>query len=86
MGASLLRSRVENEHATLISLFLNAVEEMFRPDEASTAVINQELRRLRLLLPTVPRGGPNSAEFIQLLSSRTIVRDGEKYFQRCVSL
>ena len=78
----LLQSPRINQHATLISLFLNAVVEMVHNRKEGNSLPNMD--RLLQYLPRpdlmkLARG--NSADTMRMWDARTLVMDAENHFQ-----
>jgi len=86
MASCLLRSQTHNKHATLITLFLNAVVEMQSLQPRTGAETKQDLARLSKFLKLhAAMGSPNSPEMVHIMGAMSLVQDGEKYFKKCVS-
>ncbi|KAK5122415.1 hypothetical protein LTR85_003999 [Meristemomyces frigidus] len=76
-----------NPHATLLTLFMNAVDEMCSSTELAAST-RTELTGLMKYLPLVgvPPRSVNDSRAILMNFSRPIVRDVDKYFDRHVSI
>ncbi len=78
----LLQNPWINPHATLISLFLNAVMEMVHTRREGNSLPNMD--RLLKYLPSpnlMKLVQENSADTLRLWDARTLVMDAERYFQ-----
>lgn len=79
----LLKKQTENPHATLIGLFLNAIDE---EDSQSLASLKSDLSYLSRFLPITPnfvrRGDKSDADFLRLIFARDMVRDVDAIFGR----
>lgn len=75
--------RQSNPHATLITLFLNAVEQSFSPMDRYQDLM-ETMKKLSQYLPltTSPNANPNDAESLRFSAAGTLVRDVDKYFDR----
>ncbi|OCK75946.1 hypothetical protein K432DRAFT_419507 [Lepidopterella palustris CBS 459.81] len=77
----LLQPPEENPHATLITLFLNAVDETItKRDEVQG--LPEEMQRLSRYLPLKSPSSSYNAEVVGLLSARSLVRDVDRIFER----
>lgn len=85
----LLRRKEENIHATVLTLFLNAVHEMHWEDRLNRDVLEKELQAMWRIT------NPTAAEFVDARHSREwnsrmytmlqhidLFRDGNRYFER----
>lgn len=71
----------ENTHATLIALFMNAVDEaMTKADEMSATM--KELKTVVKYLPLAGVPTKNSGQAILKNLARALVRDMDTYFDR----
>ncbi|KEY72821.1 hypothetical protein S7711_04410 [Stachybotrys chartarum IBT 7711] len=78
--SSLLQSPRQNPHATLITVFLNAVWEIYKMGADSNGLPNA-----RLLMEYLPIQGeralsPNSADMLRIWDARSQTMDADKYF------
>ncbi|KAI1270313.1 hypothetical protein F5Y18DRAFT_367881 [Xylariaceae sp. FL1019] len=85
----LLQTPEENSHATILTLFLNAVMEIAKADERSAPSGNIDTGWMKPLLPYLPQISPltlaispDGAESYRLWDARSIFLDAEEHFQR----
>jgi hypothetical protein len=79
----LLQPPHHNPHATLISLFLNAVMEMVKRTGAEGAIMSQIAPKLLKYLPVtdpVSLMNPSGAEMLRMWDARTFFLDLDKFF------
>ncbi|KAI1394162.1 uncharacterized protein F4822DRAFT_39208 [Hypoxylon trugodes] len=81
----LLKPRNENPHATLVALFLNAVDEIFDDDE-KRKVIKREMGLVYKYLPMQMPTGPYDANIIISDVATQQIRDVDKYFNKYMQL
>ncbi|OBT63191.1 hypothetical protein VE03_07739 [Pseudogymnoascus sp. 23342-1-I1] len=86
----LLQGPLVNPHATLITLFMNAVDENLTTRDQLSGMSPHSPERKRLLkyLPTTNMGmtmNPSSPEIIKFLFARNIVVTYDHIFNRCVN-
>ncbi|KAJ9663962.1 hypothetical protein H2201_005444 [Coniosporium apollinis] len=83
--APLLKRASDNPHAILLTLFLNAVHEVFY-DTDNIASLHEEMSRLRSYVNLAPdvvlAGDKFNADFIMFTDARPVVRDFDKLFDR----
>jgi hypothetical protein len=79
--APLLQEPIANPHATLITLFMNAVEEEFMNsgEDHDMNVIMKEMALVAEYLPHRPNMNRNDPYFLKLLFAKPFVRDVERY-------
>ncbi|KAK9782094.1 putative MYND-type zinc finger protein samB [Seiridium cardinale] len=82
---SLLKKPEVNPHATLITLFMNAVPEMTTLDD-KISEIPAEIHRVNAYMAISQHMSRNDARFIRLFACREMVRDYEKYFERYMQM
>lgn len=81
--APLLQSPTTNPHATLITFFMNAVQEMVGPDARED--LEQEVRKLAKYMPDLgARPSMYGARMMVMMASGALVRDVDKYFNRYI--
>ncbi|ROW01851.1 hypothetical protein VMCG_05583 [Cytospora schulzeri] len=80
-----LCSREVNPHATLVTLFLNAVEESCTPMDQRQELIG-EMKKLLLYLPQTAPPEENDAEVLRAGAAANMVRDVDRYFNRYMKL
>lgn len=80
----LLKPVSENHHATIITLFLNAVEEMRDPISKMNDSTREITQTLRYLPPSGPAAVLNhhGVEIIRTISAKQLFVDRVKYFER----
>jgi hypothetical protein len=80
----LLENTVVNPHATLITLFMNALEEEFMNcgDERNKNVMMKELKLVTEYAGYRPNITKNDPYFLQLSFAKPLVRDKEKYLEK----
>lgn len=83
----MLKEPTRNPHATLLTLYMNAVDEMAFAE--TRQAIAAEYKRAELYIFNNGRSpaafsNPYSKESILLGASRTLFRDGDAYFNRSV--
>jgi len=80
----LLENPVANPYATLITLFMNAVEEEFMNcgDERNRNVMMKELKLVTEYAGYRPNVTKNDPYFLQLSFAKSLVRDKEKYLEK----
>lgn len=79
----LLRSPLQNQHATVITLYLNAVMEMVKMGGKENAPPNIEMLMRYLSFPR--RFSPlstNNADMLRFWDARSLVLDVKKFFER----
>ncbi|TVY43017.1 hypothetical protein LOCC1_G004360 [Lachnellula occidentalis] len=86
--SALLKQPSQNPHATLITLFLNAVEEVSTRADSVTNMV-QEMDRLKRYLPLDMQllqrhNHMHNAEFLAFSCAKILVRDFDTLFQRYV--
>jgi hypothetical protein len=83
--APLLQPRQQNPHATLITLFLNAVLEIVRMSDERDAVTGMASLARYLPLPCLlPPPSMDDPCMLRLWDARTFVLDAVKYFDQYV--
>ncbi|KAI3324399.1 hypothetical protein HD806DRAFT_522187 [Xylariaceae sp. AK1471] len=81
--SSLLQTQQQNPHATLIAVYLNAVGEMVKRSSQEDQVPNMKLLSKYLpFKPTFPLPSPEGAELYKIWDARSLVTDGDKFFNR----
>jgi hypothetical protein len=80
----LLENPVVNPHATLITLFMNAVEEEFMNcgDDNNVNVIMKEMKLVTEYAGYPPNVSTNDPNLMQLLLAKPLVREKEKYLEK----
>ncbi|TLD18871.1 extracellular exo-polygalacturonase [Venturia nashicola] len=80
----LLETPAVNPHATLITLFMNALEEEFMNsgDERNKDVMTKELKLICEYAGKPSKITANDPSFLQLSFSKSLVRDKEKYLEK----
>lgn len=76
-----LCSREQNPHATLITLFINAVHESTSVMDNLGELRNEMTMAAQYLRPTA-RFGENDAEMMRVMVARLMFRDVDKFFDR----
>ncbi|KAI1209960.1 uncharacterized protein F4807DRAFT_425047 [Annulohypoxylon truncatum] len=82
---TLLKRPNDNRYATLVTLFLNAVEEIF-DDKEKRKVIEYEIQEVWKYMTPKPPTGPYDADIIINDVATEQVRDVDKYFNRYMKL
>ena len=78
----LLQSPECNPHATIITLFLNAVMEVVHRHDEREATPNMELLMEYLPTPNVMNlMQPDNADMLRIWDARVLVMDVDKYFK-----
>lgn len=74
-----------NQHATLLTLFLNAIpEEMTQQEDQQD--MNRDLGKAMNYVPLLgPPQGMGDPRMLMLMEARSLLRDNDKYFDRSVS-
>lgn len=81
----LLQKHSDNSHATIITLFMNAVVEAVQSTPPSRGESISILQRVaRYLPPNSPRHFDYDSATIKYVSAHDLLRDNEKYFNRSV--
>jgi hypothetical protein len=77
----LLQEPAVNPHATLITLFINAVEEEFRNsgEEYDMKIMRRELSLVSKYLPHRPNLNMNDPYILKFSFAKPLVRDVERY-------
>ncbi|KAH8593889.1 hypothetical protein B0O99DRAFT_546517 [Bisporella sp. PMI_857] len=79
----LLQSPLQNPHATLITLFINAVKEVVKMGHQIDEISDMEFLTKYLPSPRMfPLPGMNDADMLRIWDARDIALDGDKYFDR----
>lgn len=80
----LLENPAVNPHATLITLFMNALQEVFKNcgDERNKNVITKELKLVMEYAGNPQNMTVNDPSFLQLSFAKSLVRDKEKYLEK----
>lgn len=79
-----LRSREDNPHATLVTLFLNAVQEVTSKMDEYQEMF-KEMKKVSAYLPQTAPPSSNDAGFLWASAAVCMVRDVDKFFNKCVS-
>ncbi|KAI5866987.1 hypothetical protein GGS23DRAFT_299667 [Durotheca rogersii] len=77
----LLKHPSENPHATLVTLFLNAVDEIFDDDEKRKVLVSEMREVCKYITPSTPRA-KYDANLILCDFALPQIRDVDKYFDR----
>ena len=80
----MLKSKAENPHATLITLFLNAVQQVITPEDRINAT-KLEAAKLSPYMPVtreVLMNGEGSPDLVRFVEAQQYVRDFDKFFER----
>ena len=81
----LLQQPGVNCHATLVTLFLNAVYEVYQRFKNDPKIVASELKRvLQYRPPKSLRRSVHDAESVMNIAGTDSVRDGDKYFDMYV--
>ncbi|KAF1812296.1 hypothetical protein P152DRAFT_487845 [Eremomyces bilateralis CBS 781.70] len=82
--APFLQKRTTNPHASLITLFMNAVEEEYHHcgDQYNVQVMQRELQRIMKYMPYRPGMHRHDPALLQALSAKSLVRDGGRYLEK----
>jgi hypothetical protein len=77
----LLEAPTANPHATLITLFMNAIEEEFREcgEDHNASIMRKEISLLTKYIPYRPNLNDYDPDFIKLSFAKPLVRDVERY-------
>lgn len=77
----MLQKPTVNPHATLITLFMNAVQEGFMNsgDETDIKVMTREMALINEYLPYRPFLNTNDPYFIKVSFAKSLVRDVDRY-------
>lgn len=79
----LLKPLSQNPHATVVALFINAVQEMIDATEQEK-ILGSEIDQVKQYIePKMPKGRYDAMAIITLLAAEH-VRDVDKYFDRFV--
>jgi hypothetical protein len=80
----LLQRHTTNPHATLITLFMNAIEEEFEHcgDAENTQIVVQELTRIAKYLPYRPNLDRYDPYSVKMLFATPLVRDADRYLEK----
>ncbi|KAI0378799.1 hypothetical protein F5Y04DRAFT_272324 [Hypomontagnella monticulosa] len=81
----LLKEPRDNPHATLVALFLNAVDEMFDDDEKRKAIEHEVKEVFKYMAPTPPTGPYDASIMVNDIATQQ-VRDVDKYFERYMKI
>ena len=82
--APLLQTRAENPHATLIMLFVNAVDESMTHVEKFGALAATATKCRGYFPPAPANPSPNGREVMSYLAAGPLFRDVDKIFDRQV--
>ncbi|KAL9129400.1 MAG: hypothetical protein Q9217_002131 [Psora testacea] len=81
----LLKRKTENPSATIVALFLNAVHEVYAPQDYRSSM-RSDMERLQSYIPItrdmMQEGGMSNTECIRLMSAQVLVRDFDELFSR----
>jgi hypothetical protein len=81
-----LQKRIDNSHATMITLFMNAVAEMVHSGPPNRAeAISLSLKVDEYLPVTRPPRSEYDPAAVQRVAAHDLVRDNDKYFNQSVS-
>lgn len=79
----LLQDPTDNKHATLITLFMNAVQEIYEDFKQDPKTVKSELTRvMQYRLPVAPRLSQHDAQATLNVAAMDLVRDGDRFFKR----
>ena len=76
----MLQTPTDNSHATLITLFLNAVDEVRGKDDISA--VASELGRVIQYMGYHKLSGMNDPKTITMSAAKNCVRDGDVFFTK----
>ena len=83
----LLKRKAENPNATIVALFLNAVHEVFNPQDYRSSA-RSAMDRLRSYIPVtrdmVQDGSMSNPGFIKLMSAQGLLWDFDELFSRFI--
>lgn len=82
----MLKTRAQNEHATLLAYFMNAIMEMTSPlDHGKVIVGKDDAQRVERYLGLDPfalmTGGPNNPDMFLFMSACTLVKNNDHLFK-----
>lgn len=77
-----LQSPDINPHATLLTLFMNAIPEMITDHEDASDLRHDMSKAMKYIPFTGLPGNLRDPRFLRLMEARSIFRDNDKYFNR----
>lgn len=82
----LLQKQSTNPHATLIMLFMNAIEENLTPADQAAAVRSSMAQVVKYLPPPISRSNPYDPCYLKYMLAADLFRDNDRFFNKYVSV
>jgi hypothetical protein len=79
---NLLESPHDNPHAALVTLFMNAVDEIVDEKEETLSVKTEITQLMKYIPPQPAKRSAGDPWMVNVMSARPLVRDVEKFFKR----